>query len=1238
MKEGDLITMSDESVYVPERNQKRKNSPIKLDDIYDLNLTMRKEMVEQNVAIHGTLIKLEKGQVSVNNQVERLNREVSGVKERQGICDMRINALEQKNIDRVMEIKGFNCDEIAAEKDIKKYVLAIFNRFGVSCAADKIESAYVKKFILKNNSASSVIVVKFYYESDKKDVMIQKYAYKGSEKFIYFDHALTSVNRALFLKARSVRVELKMPIVYFRDGKVQMKHKKEEKAVIIRSFEDIDNLLMNPSPGDKSDEMQQPKMQRVNPGTSETMTRNLPSVTTTNEHVAAMSQMPNVNVSKNFSIYQLNVRGLNDPNNFAILKSTITSASVMPDVLVFTEVKLKPSFPINIYNMPGYLQYSALRISNNSKGGILVFIKKCLPHNLVESTSTDFDKIVVNLALNNLKITLICVYRPPIAANLSNFLNDLERVLADNNENKLLVGDINIDWTGNASDSAKYKSLLFSYEMEVTNDIRTRPISGRIIDHVASNFHNKISFSNYTVDQDKWFTDHCGIFTLIQTSLVKSKRGCVTRSKINYEKLDEKFEWPHNVDMNDLENFANNLVKSTRGAIDACTTTISIKVKHPEKIGEHVNAELLSLINEKDKLRVKLDKKPDSVVINESYILACEKYKQLDEKLYNQYLNDNLIDQEPKAIWRGIDGILGRAKDTENEVRELVNRNGVSMKDPMKIANEFNDRFTEPADVTTSSDTETIIADEYKGANSFFLRKTDECEVEEAIDSLKSNAAAGPDGISPKIVKRLKLQLIPLLIGLVNLIFMSGSFPSILKEAIVRPIHKGDDKKDPNNYRPLSMLNFYAKVIERIMYNRILTFMEKNNFLYKSQYGFRRRSGTDNAAHEVITFIRDGLNDGMKVSAVFIDLKKAFDLVDHKVLIEVLEKMGIRGIPLKLIESYLSDRTQAVRVNKIESHKRKINCGVIQGSVLGSLFFLIVINAISLLALNGKLVLYADDAVLLHVHKKNDSVEETIKKDMSKILHFFRMRKMQLNAKKTVFMIFQLLKRPVKVPSEIEINDSCVIKRVDSFKYLGLHLDVGLKFNEHIKVTQSKTARAAGALWKLGTKIPLRCRKLIYFSLIHSHMNFMIAIWGPVAHCTIEPLQVIQNRALRSVFRLEPLHNRVKMYKDINILPIRALCYSKIAEFIYKCLRGLTLTSLQFEKRGGNTRQSNQLKIRKFNNNHGKQSILALGPKIFNGLPDEIKRAKSLFEFKRRMKEHILSSNLIVSLFERNFI
>lgn len=394
------------------------------------------------------------------------------------------------------------------------------------------------------------------------------------------------------------------------------------------------------------------------------------------------------------------------------------------------------------------------------------------------------------------------------------------------------------------------------------------------------------------------------------------------------------------------------------------------------------------------------------------------------------------------------------------------------------------------------------------------------------------------------------------------------------------------------------------------------------------------------AAVNLVNYIQSQLNarsKTKKVSAVFLDLQKAFDSVYHENLLDVLSRMGVRGKCHDLISSYLSKRFQVVRIDGILSDPLPITRGVVQGSILGPLLFLFIINDVTMVNTRGHLILYADDAVLLQSHGRHESINDSIAEDMRKILSFFDQRKLTLNEKKTVFMVFHTPFKVPLIPDQIKINESFSLFKVESFKYLGLWLDSSVSFNNHIKHLEKKIGPAVGVLWKLKEILPLAARKKVFDSLIMSHLQYLVTCWGSATDKALQQLQVMQNRAIRTVFNENYKSHRKEIYEDHDILPIRGLCLSRTAIFTHSVIYGYKLTYISIDdpqlKRNGIFINPSRV-----DNNYGAKAITCIGPRIFNKLPSEAKNEENPHKFKSIVKKHILTSGLINEFFTKNFL
>ena len=278
-------------------------------------------------------------------------------------------------------------------------------------------------------------------------------------------------------------------------------------------------------------------------------------------------------------------------------------------------------------------------------------------------------------------------------------------------------------------------------------------------------------------------------------------------------------------------------------------------------------------------------------------------------------------------------------------------------------------------------------------------------EIISVISSL-SNSAAGYDEIPASIMKQLIVYYVQPLTLLINKSIAQGKFPDELKLAKVLPIYKNEDEQMIQNYRPISVLPFFSKIFEKIISIYITDFIEENGLLYSNQFGFRKSHGTNHAIISLVEKVSKALDTGKFVIGIFLDLRKAFDTVNHDILIKKLESYGIRGNILNWLKSYLNNRTQYVHYNGYDSDKKTVTHGVPQGSILGPLLFILYINDFS--RSSGLLfsILFADDTSVFIEGTNYDKVIDIVNKELELINIWLIANKLTVNIKKTHYMMF----------------------------------------------------------------------------------------------------------------------------------------------------------------------------------------------------------------------------------------
>ena len=356
-------------------------------------------------------------------------------------------------------------------------------------------------------------------------------------------------------------------------------------------------------------------------------------------------------------------------------------------------------------------------------------------------------------------------------------------------------------------------------------------------------------------------------------------------------------------------------------------------------------------------------------------------------------------------------------------------------------------------------------------------------ELKDAFFSLQINKSPGYDKISFNVVRNCFGPLLKPLMFIFNLSLQKGSFPDKLKIAKVTPVFKADDVNELWNYRPISVLPCFYKIQERIMYNRLFKYLKTNEILYKKQFGFQEGHSTEHAIIQLIDQINNCFEKNHFTLGISIDLKKAFDNVDHAILIKKLKHYGIKGNNLRWFESYLENRKQYItyETNKFTAFEN-MTCDVPQGSILGPLPFLLYINDLPNVSNILDPIMFADDTNLFYSHHNIKELFTTVNKELQKLGDWFTSNKLSLNINKTKCTFFH--KNSVKGSIPLKLPDLHIsnktIERTSSIKFLGVMLDEHITWNEHIKTIGKKLAKNIGLLYKARVLLDKELLKTIY--------------------------------------------------------------------------------------------------------------------------------------------------------------
>ena len=518
---------------------------------------------------------------------------------------------------------------------------------------------------------------------------------------------------------------------------------------------------------------------------------------------------------------------------------------------------------------------------------------------------------------------------------------------------------------------------------------------------------------------------------------------------------------------------------------------------------------------------------------------------------YEQQLERNK--SNCKKTWNILNEIINKRKQTSKLPSTFI-INNVDCSDPISIANNFSKYFS-----TLGSNLASKIPQVPVPPNSFlsgefvdsmFFDITTEQEVTEIVNSFRNGVASGYDNLPVSVIKESIDLIAKPLAHIVNLSISAGIFSDFLKIARVIPVFKSGDRRLMSNYRPVSVLPIFSKVFERVVYNRLISYVDRLNILTENQYGFRKDHSTSLALLDLYNKISSGIDIKEFTVGIFLDLSKAFDTIDHCILFDKLQHYGIRGVPLDWFKSYFNERQQFVVYNDISSQKIPINCGVPQGSILGPLLFLLYINDICNASDILHYVLFADDTNLFYSHKNLSFLIDQVNHELLKLSDWFAANRLSINFEKTKFMIF----RPKQKSCNVDVNivlSSHQISLTNEVSFLGVILDEHLSWKSHITHVTRKMSKSIGIIKKASFYLSKSTLLTLYYSLVYPYMQYCILVWGSTYPSNLRRIVLLQKRVVRIINKAVYDAHTEPMFNDLGLLPFQKIYLFHLGKFMF---------------------------------------------------------------------------------------
>ena len=913
-----------------------------------------------------------------------------------------------------------------------------------------------------------------------------------------------------------------------------------------------------------------------------------------------------------------------------------------PEIIIVTEAL--PKF------MLGKLQECELKMlgyslitnfeDNQCKRGIAVYYNHEISVNINE-LRTEFNE-ALKLDISNIEndiLEVLVVYRSPHSSDDNNkaMLEMIKDECRSSGRNFILIGDFNlgkINWdnlqaVGCARNSLEQKfieQIMDCFLIQHTSEA-TRIREGQkpsMLDLVFSK--EETTVEGITYHEPLGSSDHVLMNLSINTSLkgvlTEEKLGCYRFNRGDYDAMRKEL-----ADYNWKQNF---LGKSLEGMWDIFSNKIkNVTDKWVPKVKKitrerplWMNSEVLQAIAEKKKTWNKLRYiKSESNLIRykRARNLATSKIRDAQRELETKISRE--IKTQPKSFWRYI-----RSRTSVRDKIDELRYDGEVFSSDEEKAECLNTYF---ASVFTQDENTPTPKLENRAEKTITKFVVDEVQIFNKLQALKVDKSAGPDNLFPRVLAECKKQLSYPLYEIFRASVEQGVLPLEWKKATVVPIFKKGSRKDPANYRPVSLTSVVGKILEAIIRDQLMDHLECQGLLSDEQFGFIKGRSCALQLLKVVDFWNDSLDEGHNTDVFYTDFRKAFDSVSHKRLLSKLEAYGVEGDAYSWIAEFLDNRAQAVKVRNVMSKPVPVASGVPQGSVLGPALFLVFINDIVDQVEHGRLMLFADDAkkfqeVDVYQHAVN------FQNDINSLTEWADHWKLEFNVSKCKIM--HLGKTSLEAQYYMEV-DKCKIpvQEVESEKDLGVRIDSGLNFKLHIGEVVRKANRMLGLVRRSFKFVTQDVFLNLYKTLIRPLLEYCSCVWSPSTVAEIRLLEGVQRRATKMISDLKPFvyETRLKML-GLPTLEYRRKRADMIQ--IFRIFQGIDRygAHLPFTQLNENRTRGHQFKIEKKRCHKTKRmrSFAFRVVDVWNKLPGEVVNTPSLNCFKSRLNNHWLKHPL----------
>ena len=965
------------------------------------------------------------------------------------------------------------------------------------------------------------------------------------------------------------------------------------------------------------------------------------------------STFPN-NLHSQLKAYHLNIRSF-ELHQFE-LAGFLECLNTKFDIIILTECGFisQPLIEREFSDFELYADTPKLK-----KGGVGILIRKNIfsgitpLDNQEEFTFSNCqcNKCVVEskflkLKSNEAEIVVGGIYRHP-NGNPDHFNKEYSRIIENIPETAvgIIGGDINLNLLDYDKKFIRdYTNITMENNFVpcITLPTRITSTSATIIDHIMlklpkNKLHSKVQSGNFSCN----ISDHLPNFIIVDLAIKNNINRPFIRI-FSPNKIKE-FNDSLSYEMNVLDQRLNQILNTN----DVNSIYAEFFTQYKNLLDKYFPKVKMSRKKAKDKPWISAGIKTSIKKRNILFKQYHAKKSDENEKKWKSYRNNlvtviraaetiyykNLINKHNNdctAMWKVFGKIL-KNKTSSTKVIKLKHQ-GKTIHNAKDISETFNNFFTNIGESLAKEFSNTNEKAYTKYMNTKITKKFNFSfisteEISKEINNLKNKKSNGHDDIPAIFIKLTKDHLAKQLSKMFNLSIQNNIYPSQLKIAKVSPIFKNGDSQLANNYRPISVLTHINKIFEKVLFSRLSSFLFENKILFDYQFGFREGHSTTQALIELTDNLKSAIDDGKFSCGIFIDLTKAFDTVNHSILIEKLDNYGISGNSNKLMKSYLDNRFQYVDVNNTKSSCKRISCGVPQGSVLGPLLFLLYINDLPNCSKLGNFRIFADDTAIFFYCDDPNQLSNKIVTIMNHVSDWFSANKLTLNLKKSNFCVFRSVNNKNKqFPDTIAFKNK-EITRISHVKYLGIHLDEHLNFSYHINEICKSLRKLFPIFYNIRRYLNSSHIKSIYYSMVYSKIKYGILTYGLTTSTNIKKIQVVQNKLLKVISNQKYRTPTNALHNSLELLKVKDIFTQELLTFVHK-FKNKKLPNVfrnYFRKfddvHNINTRNKENFIVPRFKTVFGSKVIKYFGAVTWNSLNHDIKNIRNVKSFRLKWKQ-----------------